>query len=81
MHVELHGSTRFHEHTFSGRLTSRVDTDGQAEILTGASHLGRDTAVGKLTRSRARRCGVRIPVGTRDFSLHQNVQIDSSSSY
>ena len=28
-----------------------------------------------MTRIRARRCGVRIPVGIRDFSLHQNVQL------
>jgi hypothetical protein len=61
------------------RLASRVQTDGQAEILTGASHLGRDTAVGTVTRLQARRCGVRIPVSTNFVSLHQNVQTDSSA--
>ena len=76
VHVQLHGSTKFNENTSSGRLT-----DGQTDILTDASHLGQDTAVGTVTRIRARRCGVRIPVGIGDFSLHQDVQTDSCASY
>jgi hypothetical protein len=49
-YVELHANTKFHDNTFSARVTPRVQTDGQTEMLTGDSQLGRYSAFGIVTR-------------------------------